>query len=69
MSLSRSKSFLLIKQFLVLALCLVCKYEESSSPGHQKFLPNDPLDRRALSQIGSSSASEVCVARELNTLH
>ena len=31
--------------------------------------PNDPIDGRALSQIGSSSASQVCVARELYTLH
>ena len=30
---------------------------------------NDPLDRRALSQMSLSSASQVCVARELNTLH
>ena len=31
--------------------------------------PNDPLDGRALSQIGSSITSQVFVAREFNTLH
>ena len=38
---------------------------------HKKYQvsPKYPLDGRALSQIGSSSASQVCVARELNTLH
>ena len=30
---------------------------------------NDPLDRRASSQMSLNSASQVCVARELNTLH
>ena len=31
--------------------------------------PNNPLNRRALSQKGSSSASQVCVAIEFHTLH
>ena len=31
--------------------------------------PNDPLDRRASSQIGSNITFQFCHARELNTLH
>ena len=31
--------------------------------------PNDPLDGRASSQIGSNISFQFCHARELNTLH
>ena len=54
--------------FFVLALCLACKCKEIWISEIPDMCHQTTLDRRALSQMRLSSTSQVCVARELNTL-